>query len=176
MLDEIQTGCCRTGKLFAWQHENAKPDIMMLGKALGGGIFPVSAALSSKSIMSVIRPGEHGSTFGGNPLACAVGMASLDVLLDEKMDERAAALGRRFREGLYTIRSNRIREIRGVGLLNAIEIKKSSGTARKYTERLMRLGVLAKDTHGQTIRFAPPLVITERQIDWIVSVVRKVLE
>lgn len=176
MLDEIQTGCCRTGKFFAWQHENAKPDILMLGKALGGGIFPVSAAISSKSIMKVIRPGEHGSTFGGNPLACAVAMASLDVLIREKMDRRADVLGRRFREGLRTIRSDRIQEIRGVGLLNAIEIKKSAGTARKYTEQLMRLGVLAKDTHGQTIRFAPPLVIKEREIDWIVGIVKKVLE
>jgi len=176
MLDEIQTGCCRTGRFFAWQHEKAKPDIMMLGKALGGGIFPVSAALSSKAVMSVIRPGEHGSTFGGNPLASAVAIASLDVLIDEKMDERADVLGRRFRKGLRTIRSNKIKEIRGIGLLNAIEIKKSSGAARKYTEQLMKLGVLAKDTHGQTIRFAPPLVITEKEIDWIVGVTRQVLE
>jgi ornithine--oxo-acid transaminase len=176
MLDEIQTGCCRTGKLFAWQHENAMPDIMMLGKALGGGMFPVSAAISSKGIMSVIRPGEHGSTFGGNPLACAVAMASLDVLIDEEMDKRAEVLGRRFRDGLHTIQSNKIKEIRGMGLLNAIEIKKSAGTARKYTEQMMKLGVLAKDTHGQTIRFAPPLVIKEREVDWIVGVIRKVLE
>jgi ornithine--oxo-acid transaminase len=176
MLDEIQTGCCRTGKMFAWQHENAKPDIMMLGKALGGGMFPVSAAISSKSIMSVIRPGEHGSTFGGNPLACAVGIASLDVLIDEKMDRRAEVLGRRFREGLRAIRSDRIKDIRGVGLLNAVEIKKSAGTARNYTEKLMKLGVLAKDTHGQTIRFAPPLVVKEREIDWMVGLIKKVLE
>jgi len=176
MLDEIQTGCCRTGKMFAWERENAKPDIMMLGKALGGGMFPVSAALSSKKIMSVIKPGEHGSTFGGNPLACAVGIASLDVLIDEKMDRRAEVLGRRFRDGLRLIRSDRIREIRGAGLLNAVEIKKSAGTARKYTEQLMKLGILAKDTHGQTIRFAPPLVIKEREIDWMLGFIRKVLE
>jgi len=176
MLDEIQTGCCRTGKLFAWEHENAKPDIMMLGKALGGGMFPVSAAISSKKIMSVIRPGEHGSTFGGNPLACAVGTASLDVLLDEKMDKRAEVLGARFREGLCSIKTDKIKDIRGLGLLNAIEMKKSAGTARMYTEQLMKLGVLAKDTHGQTIRFAPPLVIKEREIDWMVSVIRKMLE
>ncbi len=176
MLDEIQTGCCRTGKMFAWERENAKPDIMMLGKALGGGMFPVSAALSSRKIMSVIKPGEHGSTFGGNPLACAVGIASLDVLIDEKMDRRAEVLGRRFRDGLRLIRSDRIREIRGAGLLNAVEIKKSAGTARKYTERLMKLGILAKDTHGQTIRFAPPLVIKEREIDWMLGLIRKVLE
>jgi ornithine--oxo-acid transaminase len=175
MLDEIQTGCCRTGKFFAWEHENAKPDIMMLGKALGGGIFPVSAAISSKKIMSVIRPGEHGSTFGGNPLACAVGMASLDVLVEEKMERRAEILGKRFREGLQSIRSDKVKEIRGVGLLNAIEIKKSAGDARKYTEMLMKLGVLAKDTHGQTIRFAPPLVIKEKEIDWMLKLIRKIL-
>lgn len=176
MLDEIQTGCCRTGKFFAWQHENAKPDIMMLGKALGGGMFPVSVAVASEKIMSVIRPGEHGSTFGGNPLACAVAMASLDVLIDEKMDRRADALGRYFREGLLSIRSERIKEIRGMGLLNAIEVKKSAGTARKYTEQLMKRGVLAKDTHGQSIRFAPPLVITKREIDWMVGIIKEVLE
>ncbi len=176
MLDEIQTGCCRTGKFFAWQHENAKPDIMVLGKALGGGMFPVSVAVASKKIMSVIRPGEHGSTFGGNPLACAVAMASLDVLLEEKMDERADVLGRRFREGLVSIRSDKVVEIRGMGLLNGVEIRKTAGTARKYTEQLMNRGVLAKDTHGQTIRFAPPLVITEREIDWMVGVIREVLE
>lgn len=176
MLDEIQTGCCRTGKFFAWQHENAEPDIMMLGKALGGGIFPVSVAVAPKKIMSVIGPGEHGSTFGGNPLACAVAMASLDVLIDEKLDLRAESLGRHFQKGLRSIRSEKIEEIRGMGLLNAIEIRKSAGTARKYAEQLMKRGVLAKDTHGQTIRFAPPLVITEREIDWMVGIIREVLE
>ena len=176
MPDATQTGCCRTGRLFAWPPAKPKPANIICGKALGGGIFPVSAALSSKAVMSVIRPGEHGSTFGGNPLASAVAIASLDVLIDEKMDGRAEVLGRRFREGLRTIRSNKIKEIRGIGLLNAVEIKKSSGAARKYTEQLMKLGVLAKDTHGQTIRFAPPLVITEKEIDWIVGVTRQVLE
>lgn len=176
MLDEIQTGCCRTGKMFCWQHENAKPDIMMLGKALGGGVFPVSAAISSKEIMSVIQPGEHGSTFGGNPLACAVGIASLDALIKEKMAERAEKLGKRFRKGLLSIRSKKIKEVRGLGLLNAIEIKKRAGTARVYTERLKELGILAKDTHGQTIRFAPPIVVTEKELDWMVEVIREVLE
>ncbi|NIO29121.1 MAG: ornithine--oxo-acid transaminase [Candidatus Latescibacteria bacterium] len=175
MLDEIQTGCCRTGKMFAWMHENAKPDVIMVGKALGGGVVPVSAAVSSRDIMSVIGPGEHGSTFGGNPLACAVGMASLDVLIEEKLDKRAEKLGRRFREGLHKIKTNKVKEIRGVGLLNAIEIKKSAGDARKYTERLKELGVLAKDTHGQTIRFAPPLVIEERELDWMLGAIEKVL-
>ncbi len=176
MLDEIQTGCCRTGKLFAWEHENAKPDIIMLGKALGGGVFPVSAAITSKTIMSVIGPGEHGSTFGGNPLASAIGIASLDVLIEEKMAERARILGKRFRDGLLAIHSNKVKEVRGVGLLNAVEIKKSAGNARQYTEVLKERGILAKDTHGQTIRFAPPLVIQQKEIDWMVGVIKKVLE
>jgi ornithine--oxo-acid transaminase len=162
--------------MFAWEHENAKPDIMMVGKALGGGVFPVSAAISSKEIMSVIRPGEHGSTFGGNPLACAVAGASLDVLIEEKLAKRAEVLGKRFREGLGTVRSNKIKEIRGVGLLNAVEIKKSAGSARIYTERLKELGILAKDTHGKTIRFAPPLVIKEKEIDWMIEVIRKAVD
>jgi ornithine--oxo-acid transaminase len=175
ILDEIQTGCCRTGKMFTWMYENAKPDIMAVGKALGGGVFPVSAAIASKDIMSVIRPGEHGSTFGGNPLACAVGMASLDVLVNERLDKRADELGRRFREGLRSIETDRVKEIRGMGLLNAVEIKKEAGDARSYTVKLKDLGVLAKDTHGQTIRFAPPLVIKEEEIDWMLGVIRDVL-
>lgn len=175
MLDEIQTGCCRTGKMFAWQHEGAKPDIMMLGKALSGGVLPVSAALASRDIMSVIGPGEHGSTFGGNPLASAVGMAALDVLVKEKLDQRAARLGERFRKGLKAIPTKKIKEIRGMGLLNAIEIKKRYGSARPYAERLKELGILAKDTHGQTIRFAPPLVIKEKEIDWMLGVIKEVL-
>jgi ornithine--oxo-acid transaminase len=176
MLDEIQTGCCRTGRMFAWQHENAKPDILMVGKALSGGVLPISAALASRKIMSVIGPGEHGSTFGGNPLAGAVGIASLEVLVEEKLDQRAAVLGERFRKGLRRLPQAKIKEIRGMGLLNALELKKSAGTARRYTEKLMKLGVLAKDTHGQTIRFAPPLVVTEKQIDWMIGRIRKVLE
>lgn len=175
MLDEIQTGFCRTGKMFAWMHERAKPDILMVGKALGGGVFPVSAALASKNIMSVIGPGEHGSTFGGNPLASAVAIASLDVLIKEKLDKRAEKLGRRFRDGLKAIESNKIKEIRGMGLLNAIELRKSAGTGRECTVRLKELGVLAKDTHGQTIRFAPPLIISEREIDWLVDRIATVL-
>jgi ornithine--oxo-acid transaminase len=175
MLDEIQTGCCRTGKMFAWQHEGAKPDIMMLGKALSGGVLPVSAALASRDIMSVIGPGEHGSTFGGNPLASAVGMAALDVLVEEKLDKQAAKLGERFRKGLQAIPTRKIKEIRGMGLLNAIEIKKRYGSARPYAERLKELGILAKDTHGQTIRFAPPLIIKGKEIDWMLGVIEKVL-
>jgi len=169
MLDEIQTGFCRTGKMFAWMREDTKPDILMVGKALGGGVYPVSAALSSKEIMSVIRPGEHGSTFGGNPLACAVATASLDVLIDEKLDTRAEVLGERFRKGLHGLGSDKMKEIRGMGLLNAIEIKPGAGKAREYTEKLKGLGVLAKETHEVTIRFAPPLVISDDQVDWLVE-------
>jgi len=169
MLDEIQTGFCRTGKMFAWMHEGTKPDILMVGKALGGGVYPVSAALASKDIMSVIGPGEHGSTFGGNPLACAVATAALDVLIDEKLDKRAEAMGERFRKGLRAMRSDKVKEVRGMGLLNAIEIKPGAGKARQYTEKLKGLGVLAKETHEVTIRFAPPLVIGDDQIDWLVE-------
>jgi len=175
MNDEIQTGFCRTGKMFAWMHEDAKPDILMVGKALGGGVYPVSAALASKEIMSVIRPGEHGSTFGGNPLACAVATAALDVLIDERLDQRADVLGDRFREGLRSLRSDKVKEVRGKGLLNAVEIKPNAGKARQYSEKLMSLGVLAKETHEVTIRFAPPLVIDEVQIDWLVGKIGETL-
>lgn len=175
MNDEIQTGFCRTGKMFAWMHEGASPDILMVGKALGGGVYPVSAALASKDVMSVIRPGEHGSTFGGNPLACAVATAAIDVLIDEKLDERAEALGNRFRDGVRALRSEKVKEVRGKGLLNAVEIKPSAGKARQYSERLKELGVLAKETHEVTIRFAPPLVIGEEQIDWLVEKIGEAL-
>ncbi len=176
MLDEVQTGFCRTGAMFCWMHENVKPDIMMVGKALGGGVYPVSAALASKDVMSVIGPGEHGSTFGGNPIACAVGMAALDILIDEKLGERAVVLGERFRKGLRAIDTDKIKEVRGMGLLNAIELKPEAGQARQYTVKLKDLGVLAKETHETTIRFAPPLVIEEDQIDWLVGMIAKALE
>ena len=176
MLDEVQTGFCRTGEMFCWMHENVKPDIMMVGKALGGGVYPVSAALASKDVMSVIGPGEHGSTFGGNPIACAVGMAALDVLIDEKLGEKAVVLGERFRQGLRAIDTDKIKEVRGMGLLNAIELKSEAGQARQYTVKLKDLGVLAKETHETTIRFAPPLIIEEDQIDWLVEMIAKALE
>jgi ornithine--oxo-acid transaminase len=175
MLDEVQTGFCRTGKTFAWMHENTKPDIMMVGKALGGGVYPVSAALASKDVMSVIGPGEHGSTFGGNPLACAVAIAALDVLVEENLGEKAEILGDRFREGLRALKNDKITEVRGVGLLNATDINPEAGMARQYTEKLKDLGVLAKETHETTIRFAPPLVIDEEQIDWLVEKVGEAL-
>ena len=175
MLDEVQTGFCRTGKTFAWMHENTKPDILMVGKALGGGVYPVSAALASKDVMSVIGPGEHGSTFGGNPVACAVATAALDVLVDENLDEKSEVLGERFRKGLGELGSDKITEIRGMGLLNAIDIDEGAGKARVYTEKLKDLGVLAKETHESTIRFAPPLIIDEDQIDWLVETIGKAL-
>lgn len=169
IADEIQTGLGRTGRLFCYEHENnAKPDVVILGKALGGGVFPVSATLTSHEIMSVFRPGDHGSTFGGNPLAAAVGRASLEVLLEENLPERSMALGEYLLEKLKALPlSHAVREIRGRGLMIGIELKREFGTARAICEKLADLGVLAKDTHEQTIRITPPLVIRKEEIDWL---------
>ena len=176
VLDEIQTGLGRTGKLFAHEHEpGAIPDLLILGKALGGGVYPVSAVLASRAIMTLLKPGDHGSTFGGNPLASAVGAAALDVLVEERLTERAAELGAHLRAALATLRSDKIVEIRGRGLLIGIEIAAKSGTARKYCERLLERGVLAKDTHAQVIRLAPPLIIERAELDWLVTQLRDVL-
>ena len=176
VLDEIQTGLGRTGKLFAHEHEpGAEPDLLILGKALGGGVYPVSAVLASRAIMTLLKPGDHGSTFGGNPLASAVGAAALDVLVDERLTERAADLGAHLRAALAALRSDKIAEIRGRGLLIGIEIAASAGTARKYCERLLERGVLAKDTHAQVIRLAPPLVVERAELDWLVTQLRDVL-
>ncbi|MEN3007506.1 ornithine--oxo-acid transaminase [Pseudothermotoga sp.] len=175
MLDEIQTGLGRTGKMFAWQWEDAKPDILILGKALGGGVYPVSAVLASNEVMDVLKPGDHGSTFGGNPLAAAVGMAAIDVLVEEKLDERARTLGEYFMNQLKRIKSDCIKEIRGKGLLIGVEIKKEFGPARPFCEKLAKLGVLCKETHEQVIRFAPPLVIEKEEIDWALERIEKVL-
>ncbi len=169
MLDEIQTGFGRTGKLFAFMHEDAKPDILLVGKALGGGLLPVSAALSNREIMDVIGPGDHGSTFGGNPLACAVATASLEVIEDEGLSERSAELGEYFLGRLNDIRTDSIRELRGKGLFIAMDMSPELCTGREFCRRLMDLGVLAKDTHGQTVRLAPPLVIEREEIDIIVE-------
>ncbi len=170
VLDEIQTGLGRTGKMFAYQHEeDAKPDVLILGKALGGGVYPVSVALSSSEIMGLIRPGEHGSTFGGNPLAAAVGLSVLNVLADERLAERAAELGAYLVDRLRRIRSEAIGNIRGRGLLIGIEIRPDAGTARDYAARLLKLGVLTKDTHEQVLRLAPPLVIEPSQLDWLLE-------
>jgi len=176
VLDEIQTGLGRTGKLFAHEHEpGAMADLLILGKALGGGVYPVSAVLASRAIMTLLKPGDHGSTFGGNPLASAVGAAALDVLVEERLTERAAELGAHLRAALATLRSDKIVEIRGRGLLIGIEIAVEAGTARKYCERLLERGVLAKDTHAQVNRLAPPLVIERAELDWLVTQLRDVL-
>jgi ornithine--oxo-acid transaminase len=175
ILDEIQTGFGRTGKKFAFQHDGIKPDILLLGKALSGGMLPISAALTSREIMMVINPGSHGSTFGGNPLASAVAIASLKVIEEEKLPENSAKLGAYFQKKLKEIKNERIKEVRGRGLLIAIEFKKEFGEVRPIVEKLMKNGILAKDTHGYIIRFAPPLIIDEKTIDWAVSIITKTL-
>ena len=174
-FDEVQTGLCRTGALFAYMHEGVKADLIIMGKALGGGVFPVSAVAADKEIMEVFTPGSHGSTFGGNPLGCAVGIASLDVLLDEKLAERSRELGDYFMNALRSMKSDKIELVRGKGLLIGVVLKRSAGKARKYTTALKEEGVLAKETHDWIIRFAPPLVITKEEIDWAMDRIRKVL-
>ena len=177
IADEIQTGLGRTGKMLACDHENVKPDILILGKALSGGTMPVSAILSSHEIMLTIKPGEHGSTYGGNPLACKVAMESLQVLLDEKLTENAEALGEIFRSALNKIKSPLIAEIRGKGLLNAMVIQaEDKDAAWKICLIMMEHGLLAKPTHGDKIRFAPPLVISEQEIMDAVEIIQKSLE
>jgi ornithine--oxo-acid transaminase len=177
VLDEIQTGLGRTGRMFAHEHEpGAAPDMLVLGKALGGGAYPVSAVLASREIMTLLRPGDHGSTFGGNPLAAAVGEAALDVLVDENLAARAQRLGDYLFGELRKLRSDRVVDIRGKGLLVGIEIAASAGGARGYCEQLAARGVLCKDTHAQVIRLAPPLVIERAELDWLVGELRAVLE
>ena len=166
ILDEIQTGLGRTGKLLAEQHDGIEADVTLLGKALSGGFYPVSAVLSNNAVLGTLKPGQHGSTFGGNPLACAVARAALRVLVEEGMIENAALQGERFLAGLKSIRANTIRDVRGRGLMLAVELHPEVGDARRYCEALQNRGLLAKDTHQHTIRFAPPLVITADQVDW----------
>jgi ornithine--oxo-acid transaminase len=172
VADEIQTGLGRTGKLFACDYERIKPDLMILGKALGGGVYPVSAVLADKPIMSLFQPGEHGSTFGGNPLAAAIARASLKVICDEQLPKRSSELGAYFKERLESIKSPIIKEVRGKGLLLAVELLLP---ARKYCEKLKDLGVLCKETHTRTIRFAPPLVIDKAEIDWAFERIAKTI-
>lgn len=180
IADEVQTGISRTGKLFCCQHENFKPDILILGKALSGGVFPVSAALADDEIMMTIKPGEHGSTFGGNPLACKVAMAALEVAVDENLADNAEELGKVFRAELskYIETSNIVNGVRGKGLLNAILINdtEESDTAWNICLRLRDNGLLAKPTHGNIIRFAPPLVMTKEQLLDCVSIITKTLK
>jgi len=177
ITDEIQTGFGRTGKLFAFQHEeDAKPDVVIVGKALGGGLYPVSGVLTSKDIMNVIQPGDHGSTFGGNPLACAIGRASIRVMKEEKMVEKSRKMGAYLLQELKKINSKWIKEIRGKGLFVGVELIPSSGGARRFCEMLAQEGILSKETHDMVIRFAPPLVITKAQIDFAMKKIKKVLE
>ena len=173
MTDEIQSGLGRTGKLFAYMHEGVRPDVVMIGKALSGGFYPVSAVLSSREVLGVFHPGDHGSTFGGNPLACAIARAALAVLIEEKLVERSAALGEYFLGKLRTLRSPHLREVRGKGLWIAIELDLP---ARPYCEALKELGILCKETHEHVIRIAPPLVITREEIDWAFERIKKVVE
>lgn len=175
ILDEIQTGFGRTGKMFAFEHEGIRPDILALGKALGGGVYPVSAVLADSCIMEVFKPGDHGSTFGGNPMAAAVGLASLEVLLEEGLPERSAELGGYFKQSLLDMKSPYVKEIRGKGLFVGVEIKRECGPARPFCEKLMESGLLCKETHRQTIRFAPPLIIKRQELDWALERIRGVL-
>jgi ornithine--oxo-acid transaminase len=166
ILDEIQTGLGRTGRLLAEEHEGIEADLTLIGKALSGGFYPVSAVLSNDEILGVLKPGEHGSTFGGNPLACAVARAALKVLIEEGMVENAHAMGARLLAGLRQIHSPAVKEVRGRGLMIAIELHPQAGGGRWYCDALRLRGVLCKDTHDHTIRVSPPLVITRDEIDW----------
>ncbi|MCT7667569.1 ornithine--oxo-acid transaminase [Shinella kummerowiae] len=175
ILDEIQTGLGRTGKLLAEEHEGIEADVTLVGKALSGGFYPVSAVLSNSEVLGVLKPGQHGSTFGGNPLACAIARAALKVLVEEDMIGNSERMGNRFQDGLKSIRSNIITDVRGRGLMLAVELDPAAGGARKYCEALKERGILAKDTHGDTIRIAPPLVITGDQVDWALEQFEAVL-
>ncbi len=167
ILDEIQTGLGRTGKLLAEEHEGIEGDLTLIGKALSGGFYPVSAVLSNKEVLGVLKPGEHGSTFGGNPLGCAVARMALKVLVEEGMIENAAIQGERLTEGFRGLGSNVVKEVRGRGLMIAVELHPEAGGARAYCQKLQAQGLLCKETHDHTIRVAPPLVITRDQVDWI---------
>ncbi len=176
MADEIQTGLGRTGKLLACEWEGVRPDVVMLGKALGGGVYPVSIVLADEEVMNVFQPGDHGSTFGGNPLAAAVGRAALDVIVNERLAERAAELGSWFMEQLRAIDSPHVAEVRGKGLMIGVVIKDTSGTARPFCEALQERGILAKETHQQVVRFAPPLVISREILEEALGSIRDVLQ
>ncbi len=172
MADEIQTGLGRTGRLFACQHENVRPDVTIIGKALSGGFYPVSAVLADKEILGLFRPGDHGSTFGGNPLGAAIGRAALQVLVDEGLAARSRELGEYFKGRLERIESGRIKEIRGKGLFIGVELR---ANARRFCENLQERGILCKETHGTVIRFAPPLVIKKEEIDWAMRHIEAVM-
>jgi len=166
VMDEIQTGLGRTGKLFAEEYEGVEADVTLVGKALSGGFYPMSAVLSNKEVLGVLKPGEHGSTFGGNPLACAVARAALRVLVDEGLIENAASQGAYFRDELVKLRTNQMKDVRGRGLMIAVEFFPEAGGARRFSEAFKEAGLLCKESHTDTLRFAPPLVITRDQVDW----------
>jgi ornithine--oxo-acid transaminase len=176
LCDEIQSGLGRTGRLLACQHEGVTPDGLMLGKALGGGMLPVSLFLARREVMQVFTPGDHGSTFGGNPIASAVGLAALDTLIDERLIERAATVGTHLLDRLSAIKNPIIREVRGRGLFAGVELHRNMASAGTVISRLLQAGVLTKDTHRNTIRFAPPLIINESQVDWAVDRLTEVLD
>ena len=176
MADEIQTGLGRTGRLFACEWEDVRPDVLIVGKALGGGLYPVSAALADAEYMEVFRPGDHGSTFGGNPLAAAIGRASLKVILEEDLPRRADELGRWFMAELNALVSPHVADVRGRGLLIGVEIRESSGTARPFCEALKDRGILAKETHGQVVRFAPPLMVEKEVLEEALEGIAAALE
>jgi ornithine--oxo-acid transaminase len=175
ILDEIQTGLGRTGRLLAEEHDGIEADVTLIGKALSGGFYPISAVLSNTEVLGVFMPGDHGSTFGGNPLACAVARAALKVLMEEKMIENAASMGDYFLSQLKTVRSPLIKEIRGKGLLIGVELFPEAGGARRFCERLIRRGLLCKETHENVIRFAPPLIIKKDEINWALERIEDVL-
>jgi ornithine--oxo-acid transaminase len=175
ILDEIQTGLGRTGKLFAQQHEQVRGDMTIIGKALSGGFYPVSAVLADRDLMGLFQPGEHGSTFGGNPLGAAVARAALSVLIEEDLVQNSANLGNYFIEQLEEIPSPHVKEVRGKGLLIGVELKESAGGARRFCEVLQDRGILCKETHDNVIRFAPPLIIDKETLDWAIPIIRDVL-
>lgn len=175
IMDEIQTGLGRTGALFASDHEGVRPDMMIIGKALSGGFYPVSAVLADKAVLGLIQPGEHGSTFGGNPLGAAVAIAALEVIEEEKLVENSRVLGQYMLDFLEEIPKKNIKEIRGKGLFIGVELKHELGGARRFAETLRDQGILVKETHVHTLRFAPPLVIDKETIDWMLPIVRDVL-
>jgi ornithine--oxo-acid transaminase len=174
-VDEIQTGFGRTGKMFCFMYEDVDPDIIILGKALGGGVFPVSAVVANKEVLGLFKPGTHGSTFGGNPLGCAVATAAIDVLVNENLAENSAELGEYFKKQLENMNSDKIELIRGKGLFIGVVLKKSAGKARIYTTQLKEKGLLCKETHDWIIRFAPPLIITREDIDFAMEKIKDVL-
>jgi ornithine--oxo-acid transaminase len=175
IADEIQTGLARTGRFFACDHEDVRPDVAIIGKALGGGFYPVSAVLTDEPLLGLFEPGEHGSTFGGNPLAAAVARAALSVIRDENLAERAQENGTYFLEQLAEIPSPHVKEVRGRGLLIGVELKREAGGARRFCQALADEGILAKETHADVIRFAPPLIIEKETIDWALPAIRDVL-